>query len=91
MAAPATKGRGSRSNRSGRYEPVAHENFDDGWSEADEAAWKEDCGARVDEEVNAYLNTPVQPVEAMFDYLYADPPPELLQQRAAAIAAEGRA
>ena len=61
------------------------------WSEADEAAWKEECGARVDEEVNAYLNTPVQPVEAMFDYLYADPPPELLQQRAAAIAAEGRA
>ena len=60
------------------------------WSEADEAAWKEECGARVDEEVNAYLNTPVQPVEAMFDYLYADPPPELLQQRAAAIAAEGR-
>ncbi len=44
----------------------------------------------MDEEVNAYLNTPVQPVEAMFDYLYADPPPELLQQRAAAIAAEGR-
>jgi pyruvate dehydrogenase E1 component alpha subunit len=60
------------------------------WSGADEAAWKEECGARVDEEVNAYLNTPVQPVEAMFDYLYADPPPELLQQRAAAIAAEGR-
>jgi 2-oxoisovalerate dehydrogenase E1 component alpha subunit len=60
------------------------------WSEADEAAWKEECGARVDEEVNAYLNTPVQPVEAMFDYLYADPPPELLQQRAAAIAAENR-
>ena len=61
------------------------------WSEADEAAWKEECGVRVDEEVNSYLNTPVQPVEAMFDYLYADPPPELLQQRAAAIAAEGRA
>ncbi len=61
------------------------------WSEAEEAAWKEHCGARVDEEVNAYLNTPVQPVEAMFDYLYADPPPELLAQREAAIAAEGRA
>jgi 2-oxoisovalerate dehydrogenase E1 component alpha subunit len=56
------------------------------WSEAEEAAWKEECGARVDIEVNAYLNTPVQPVEAMFDYLYADPPPELLAQRAAAIA-----
>ncbi|HWU70166.1 MAG TPA: pyruvate dehydrogenase (acetyl-transferring) E1 component subunit alpha [Pseudoxanthomonas sp.] len=61
------------------------------WSEAEEAAWKDECGARVDEEVNAYLNTPVQPVEAMFDYLYADPPPELLAQRAAAMAAEGRA
>ncbi|GGD45394.1 pyruvate dehydrogenase (acetyl-transferring) E1 component subunit alpha [Pseudoxanthomonas indica] len=60
------------------------------WSEAEEAAWKEECGARVDEEVNAYLNTPVQPVEAMFDFLYADAPPELLAQRAAAIAAEGR-
>lgn len=61
------------------------------WSEEEESAWKDECAARVDEEVNAYLNTPVQPVEAMFDYLYADPPPELLQQRAAALAAEGRA
>jgi len=61
------------------------------WSEAEENAWKDECSARVDEEVNAYLATPVQPVEAMFDYLYADPPPELLQQREAAIAAEGRA
>jgi len=60
------------------------------WSEAQENAWKEECGARVDEEVNAYLNTPVQPVEAMFDYLYADPPPDLLAQRAAAIALEQR-
>ena len=58
------------------------------WSEAEEAAWKEECGRLVDIEVNAYLVTPVQPVEAMFDYLYADPPPELLAQRAAAIAAE---
>jgi 2-oxoisovalerate dehydrogenase E1 component alpha subunit len=60
------------------------------WSEALENAWKEECGARVDEEVNAYLNTPVQPVEAMFDYLYADPPPDLLAQRAAALALEQR-
>ena len=60
------------------------------WSEAEETKWKEECSATVDTEVNAYLNTPVQPVEAMFDYLYADPPPELLAQRAAAIAAEGR-
>ncbi|SDQ87406.1 pyruvate dehydrogenase (acetyl-transferring) E1 component subunit alpha [Pseudoxanthomonas sp. CF125] len=58
------------------------------WSEAEDAAWKEECGRLVDIEVNAYLETPVQPVEAMFDYLYADPPPELLAQRAAAIAAD---
>ena len=61
------------------------------WDEAEEAAWKEECGKRVDVEVNAYLETTVQPVEAMFDYLYADPPPDLLAQRAAALALEGRA
>ncbi len=61
------------------------------WSEAEEAAWIEECGARVDVEINAYLETPVQPVEAMFDYLYADMPADLQEQRAAAIAREGRA
>jgi 2-oxoisovalerate dehydrogenase E1 component alpha subunit len=33
----------------------------------------------------------VQPVEAMFDYLYADMPPDVAEQRAAALALEGRA
>lgn len=61
------------------------------WSEAEEAAWIEECGKRVDEEINAYLNTPVQPVEAMFDYLYADMPEDVRKQRAAALALEGRA
>jgi len=60
------------------------------WSEAEEKAWIEQCGARVDSDVNEYLNTPVQPVEAMFDFLYADPPADLLAQRAAAIALEQR-
>jgi 2-oxoisovalerate dehydrogenase E1 component alpha subunit len=60
------------------------------WSEAEETAWNAECAAKVDEEVNAYLNCPVQPVEAMFDFLYADPPPELLAQRAQAIALEQR-
>ena len=60
------------------------------WSQAQEDAWNAQCAAQVDEEVNAYLNTPVQPVEAMFDHLYADPPPELLAQRAAAVALEQR-
>ncbi len=33
-----TKGRGARTNASGRFEPVAHEAFDDGWTADDEAA-----------------------------------------------------
>jgi len=60
------------------------------WDEAQEKAWLEECGKLVDVEINAYLETKVQPVEAMFDYLYADPPPDLLAQRAAAIALEKR-
>ncbi|WP_024891571.1 pyruvate dehydrogenase (acetyl-transferring) E1 component subunit alpha [Luteimonas huabeiensis] len=61
------------------------------WDEERERAWAEECGRRVDAEIDAYLGTQVQPVEAMFDYLYADPPPDLLAQRAAAIAREQRA
>lgn len=61
------------------------------WSEAEEKAWLDACTARVDEEINAYLETPVQPVEAMFDYLYADMPESIRRQREAAIAQENRA
>ncbi|CAN5272978.1 PA0069 family radical SAM protein [soil metagenome] len=32
-----TKGRGARTNVSGRYEPVVHETFDDGWTPEDDA------------------------------------------------------
>jgi 2-oxoisovalerate dehydrogenase E1 component alpha subunit len=61
------------------------------WDDAQEQAWVEECGKRVDAEINAYLETPVQPVEAMFDYLYADMPADLRAQRNAALALEGRA
>ncbi|WP_101925596.1 MULTISPECIES: pyruvate dehydrogenase (acetyl-transferring) E1 component subunit alpha [Luteimonas] len=61
------------------------------WDDEQENAWIADCTQRIDVEINAYLELKVQPVEAMFDYLYADPPPDLLEQRAKAIAAEGRA
>ena len=61
------------------------------WDEEQEKAWIEECGKRVDVEINAYLETPVQPVEAMFDYLYADMPADVLAQREAAIAQEKRA
>ena len=60
------------------------------WNEELEKAWAEECAARVDVEINAYLETPVQPVEAMFDYLYADMPADLQAQRAEALAQEGR-
>ncbi|CAN5611986.1 pyruvate dehydrogenase (acetyl-transferring) E1 component subunit alpha [soil metagenome] len=60
------------------------------WDQKQEKAWIEECGKRVDVEINAYLECPVQPVEAMFDYLYGDPPADLLAQRAAAIAWEKR-
>lgn len=60
------------------------------WNEALEKAWAEECGKKVDVEINAYLETPVQPVEAMFDYLYGDMPADLQAQRAEVLALEGR-
>ncbi|MGO1072160.1 pyruvate dehydrogenase (acetyl-transferring) E1 component subunit alpha [Lysobacter sp. CA199] len=60
------------------------------WNEALEKAWAEECGKKVDVEINAYLETPVQPVEAMFDYLYGDMPADLLAQRTEVLAQEGR-
>ncbi len=53
------------------------------WSEAEETAWLAECNARVDEEINAYLATAAQPSEAIFDFVYADMPPDLVLQRAA--------
>ena len=55
------------------------------WSDQQEDAWKADCGARVDAEVNAYLETKSQPVEAVFDYTYAEVPADLAAQRAQAM------
>jgi 2-oxoisovalerate dehydrogenase E1 component alpha subunit len=56
------------------------------WSEKDEEAWKQDCAARVDSEVNAYLETKSQPLTAMFDFTYAEVPADLAIQRAQALA-----
>ncbi|HEV2607216.1 MAG TPA: pyruvate dehydrogenase (acetyl-transferring) E1 component subunit alpha [Xanthomonadaceae bacterium] len=60
------------------------------WDEAQEKAWAEECGKKVDIEINAYLETKTQPVEAMFDYLYAELPADLAAQRADAISWEKR-
>jgi len=58
------------------------------WDEQREEAWKVQCGQRMDEEVNAYLGTRTQPLEATFDYTYAELPIDLVEQRTAALAAE---
>lgn len=63
-----------------------------GWDEAREQAWLADCEARANAEIEAYLAMAPQPVTAMFDYLYAELPPDLERQRAEAVhwAAAGR-
>ena len=40
--------------------------------------------------MDGYLATPVQPLEAMFDYLYAEPPHDVAEQRAQVLALEKR-
>jgi len=51
------------------------------WSDEQEADWIVQSNAWADEEVNAYLATTVQPVEAMFDFLYAELPHDVAEQR----------
>lgn len=61
------------------------------WDEKRETAWKADCEERVNAEVNAYLDTKPQPIEAMFDHLYAELPHDVRAQRAQALAWEAQA
>jgi len=60
------------------------------WDAAKEDAWKAECTVLVDAEIDAYLATKVQPVESMFDYLYAELPHDVREQREAAMAWEQR-
>ena len=60
------------------------------WDEAKEEAWKAECTVLVDAEIDAYLATRTQPVESMFDYLYAELPHDVREQREAAMAWENR-
>jgi 2-oxoisovalerate dehydrogenase E1 component alpha subunit len=55
------------------------------WDEEQEAALLEDSANKVDIAVQKYLNTPKQPVESMFDYMYKDLPESLEEQRDHAI------
>ncbi|MFO1506663.1 MAG: pyruvate dehydrogenase (acetyl-transferring) E1 component subunit alpha [Lysobacterales bacterium] len=59
------------------------------WDEKQEAAWKAHCDDWMDNEVNAYLETKTQPIDAIFDYTFAELPADLVAQRDAARALEG--
>jgi pyruvate dehydrogenase E1 component alpha subunit len=51
------------------------------WSEQKEEALQTECAADVDEAVKEYLAVAPQPLESMFDYLYAELPQIYVEQR----------
>lgn len=53
-----------------------------GWGREDEEALIESCRAEVEAAAEAYLATPPEPPEAMFDHLYATLPDALTAERA---------
>lgn len=55
------------------------------WSEEDETQMQAELAKEVQDAVDNYLNTPVDPPEAMFDYLYAELPERTVAQRELAI------
>jgi pyruvate dehydrogenase E1 component alpha subunit len=54
-----------------------------GWDDVRQEALEAECREWLDKAVDAYLNTPPQPPEAIFDYLYESLPGPLEVQRAA--------
>lgn len=55
------------------------------WGQEDEETMLEELAQQVQDAVDNYLNTPTEPSEAMFDYLYAELPERTLAQRELAI------
>jgi pyruvate dehydrogenase E1 component alpha subunit len=55
------------------------------WNEEKEVALKSECGKRVEAAVEEYMNTAKQPVEAMFNFLFARLPKHIEQQREEAL------
>jgi pyruvate dehydrogenase E1 component alpha subunit len=56
------------------------------WDKEQEEALLRECSSAVEQAAEEYLATPPQPVSANFDYVYAEVPAELVEQREAAIA-----
>jgi len=57
------------------------------WDEQKEEAWLEECAKRVDDAVKNYQNTPKQDTAALFDYMFAELPENLQEQKEIAIEA----
>lgn len=55
------------------------------WDAAQEEALIKECSELVEQEVNAYLSRPKQPITSIFDYHYAELPDYLVEQRAIAM------
>jgi 2-oxoisovalerate dehydrogenase E1 component alpha subunit len=55
------------------------------WDDAKEQALKVECSQQVDEAVRDYFATPKAPVTAMFDYLFANMPRRVAEQREQAV------
>jgi len=55
------------------------------WSDAQEAELKTECSRQVEDAVRDYFATPKQPVTVMFDYLFANMPQRLREQREQAV------
>lgn len=53
----------------------------DAWDEKHEQVLQEECAKKVEQEVKDYLAIPPQPLESMFDYLYAKLPSAYAEQR----------
>ena len=57
----------------------------DHWNKEQEDALLRDCSLTVEQAATDYLATPPQPIGANFDYVYAEAPGELIEQRAEAL------
>ncbi len=55
------------------------------WTTAQEEALVTDCNTLIQKEVDIYLQRPIQPITAIFDYHYAQLPDYLIEQRAMAL------
>ncbi len=55
------------------------------WNKEQEEALLRDCSLAVEQAAADYLATPPQPIGANFDYVYAEAPGELIEQRAEAL------